>query len=98
MTQAVCKIIATYALNAALMWSADVPAPTTYVLGPNDQISVHVLHLEEIGSQPIRIDMQGYINVALAGRIHAGGLTVESLENAITERLKSYLLNPTVSV
>jgi polysaccharide export outer membrane protein len=46
----------------------------------------------------MRIDMQGYINLALAGRIHAGGLTVESLENAIADRLKSYLLNPTVSV
>jgi polysaccharide export outer membrane protein len=98
MLQAVCNILVTYTLNAALMWSADAPAATTYVLGPNDQISVHVLHLEEIGSQPIRIDMQGYINVALAGRIHAGGLTVESLENAIAERLKNYLLSPTVSV
>jgi polysaccharide export outer membrane protein len=98
MLPAVCRILVTYALNAALVWSADTPAATTYVLGPNDQISVHVLHLEEIGSQPIRIDMQGYINVALAGRIHAGGLTVESLENAIAEQLKSYLLNPTVSV
>jgi polysaccharide export outer membrane protein len=46
----------------------------------------------------MRIDMQGYINLALAGRIHAGGLTVESLESAIADRLKSYLLNPTVSV
>jgi polysaccharide biosynthesis/export protein len=98
MLQAVCRILVTYALHAALAWSADGPAATTYVLGPNDQISVHVLHLEEIGSQPIRIDMQGYINVTLAGRIHAGGLTVDSLENAIAERLKSYLLNPTVSV
>ena len=98
MLQAVCRILVTYALNGALVWGADAPAATTYVLGPNDQISVHVLHLEEIGSQPIRIDMQGYINVALAGRIHAGGMTVTLLENAIAERLKSYLLNPTVSV
>jgi polysaccharide export outer membrane protein len=98
MQNVVFRILAIYALNAALVWGSDTPAATNYVLGPNDQISVHVLHLEEIGSQPIRIDMQGYINVALAGRIHAGGSTVESLENAIAERLKSYLLNPTVSV
>jgi len=68
------------------------------VLGPDDQLSVHVLNVDEIGPQPIRIDMEGNINVALAGRIHAGGLTVELLENEIAKRLKSYLLSPTVSV
>jgi protein involved in polysaccharide export with SLBB domain len=31
-----------------------------------------------LGPQPIQIDMRGYISVALAGRIHAGGLTVEA--------------------
>ena len=98
MPGAACRILITSAFSAALVFSAETPAATSYVLGPNDQISVRVLHLEEIASQPLRIDMQGYINLALAGRIHAGGLTVESLENAIAERLKSYLLNPTVSV
>ncbi len=98
MPGAACRILIAFAFSAALVLSAETPAATSYVLGPNDQISVRVLHLEEIASQPLRIDMQGYINLALAGRIHAGGLTVESLENAIAERLKSYLLNPTVSV
>jgi polysaccharide export outer membrane protein len=98
MLNAACRILISSAFSAALVLSAETPAATNYVLGPNDQISVHVLHLEEIGSQPIRIDMQGDINVALAGRIHAGGMTVEALENAIADRLKSYLLNPTVSV
>lgn len=98
MLRAACRILVTSAFNVALVLSAETPAATSYILGPNDQISVHVLHLEEIGSQPLRVDMQGYINVALAGRIHAGGLTVEALEDAIAARLKNYLLNPTVSV
>lgn len=98
MLRAACRILITSAFNAVLVLSAETPAATSYILGPNDQIRVHVLHLDEIGSEPVRIDMQGYINIALAGRLHAGGLTVESLEGAIAERLKSYLLNPTVSV
>lgn len=98
MLRAVFRILIASAFSAALIASAETPVATSYILGPNDQISVRVLHLEEIGSQPVRIDMQGYINLALAGRIHAGGLTVESLEDAIADRLKSYLLSPTVSV
>jgi polysaccharide export outer membrane protein len=98
MLRAACRILVTSTFNVALVLSAEAPTATSYILGPNDQISVHVLHLDEIGPQPIRIDMEGYINVALAGRIHAGGLTVKALEEAIAERLKSDLLNPTVSV
>jgi polysaccharide export outer membrane protein len=98
MLRAACRILITSAFSAVLVLSAETPAATSYILGPNDQIRVHVLHLDEIGPEPMRIDMQGYINLALVGRLHAGGLTVESLEGAIAERLRSYLLNPTVSV
>jgi len=84
--------------TAALGWCTETSAPKSYVLGPDDQISVHVLNVDEIVPQPIRIDMRGNINIALAGRIRAGGLTVEQLENEITKRLTSYLLRPTVSV
>lgn len=94
----ICAILITVATSAVVARGADTQALKSYVLGPDDQLSVHVLNLEEIGPQPIRIDMQGYINVALAGRIHAGGLTVESLENEVANRLRSYLLSPTVSV
>jgi polysaccharide export outer membrane protein len=86
------------AATAALTWCTEVPATKSYVLGPDDQISVHVLNVDEIGPQLVRVDMEGNINVALAGRIHAGGLTVELLENEIAQRLKRYVLNPTVSV
>jgi polysaccharide export outer membrane protein len=98
MLRKTCCVLISLATSAVVAWCTDSPAAKSYVLGPDDQISVRVLNLEEIGPQPIRIDMQGYINVALAGRIHAGGLTVELLENEVTTRLKSYLLSPTVSV
>lgn len=79
-------------------WCADSTAPKGYMLGPDDQISVHVLNVDEIKPDPIRIDMQGNINLALVGRIHAANLTVEQLENQIAARLKSYLLHPTVFI
>jgi protein involved in polysaccharide export with SLBB domain len=69
----------TLATSAVLAWCTDSLAAKGYVLGPDDQISAHVLNLDEIGPQPIRMDMQGYINVALTGRIHEGGLTVEAM-------------------
>jgi protein involved in polysaccharide export with SLBB domain len=69
MSKTICCILMTLATSEVLAWCADSLAAKSYVLGPDDQISVHVLNLDEIGQQPIRIDMQGYINVALAGRI-----------------------------
>lgn len=86
------------ATAATLAYCAEISSPKSYVLGPDDQISVHVLNVDEIGPQPIRIDMRGNINLALVGRIHVANLTVEQLENQIGSRLKSYLLDPTVSV
>lgn len=79
-------------------WCDGTLAPKGYVLGPDDQVSLHVLNVDEIGPQPGRIDMGGNLNIALAGRIHAAGLTAEQLESEIAKRLKQYVLNPTVSV
>jgi polysaccharide biosynthesis/export protein len=75
--------------------AAQLPA---YVLGPGDQVVIRVLDLEEIGENPFRIDMRGNINLPLAGRIHAGGLSVEELEAAVAVSLKKYLQDPVVTV
>jgi len=40
-----------------------------YILGPGDQISIHVLHVEEINDKPVPIDMSGEIRVPVVGRI-----------------------------
>src|SRR5271157_3934677 len=71
---------------------------STYVLGPGDQILVRVLDLEEMGKEPYQIDMRGNVNLPMAGRIHASGLTVEELELEIGGRLKKFLKTPEVSV
>jgi len=69
-----------------------------YILGPGDQISIQVLHVEEINDKPVPIDMSGEIRVPVAGRIQVAGLTTAQVETEIAKRLTSYLLHPDVSV
>jgi len=71
---------------------------STYLLGPDDQITVSVLNAEEISDKPIRIDMSGNIRLHMAGRIHAAGLTIEQLEAGIVSRMKEFIQEPQVSV
>src|ERR1051326_6454260 len=71
---------------------------STYLLGPDDQITIHALDAEELNDKPVRIDMSGHIRLPLAGRIQASGLTVEQLEAAIAASLKKYINAPEVSV
>lgn len=78
--------------------AAEDPTRSTYVFGPGDQILVRVLDMDEMGKDPYQIDMRGNVSLPMAGRVHAGGLTPEGLENAIADKLKKFLKNPEVSV
>src|ERR1019366_5091754 len=70
----------------------------TYILGPDDQIVIRVLDLEEVPETPFRVDMAGNINVPLVGRLHVAGLTVDQTEDTISKRLEAVLQNPQVTV
>ena len=87
----------TWVLLALLAASADDRA-ADYVLGVDDVVVVRVLDLDEIKPDPLRIDMRGYINLPLVGRIQAGGRTVEQLEREIALRLDHVLHKPEVTV
>ncbi|MGD0497941.1 MAG: polysaccharide biosynthesis/export family protein [Bryobacteraceae bacterium] len=71
---------------------------STYVLGPNDLISVHIMDAEDISDKPMRIDGNGNIRIPMVGRLHAAGLTAEDLEGKLTERLKEWIKEPDVTV
>lgn len=71
---------------------------SNYVLGQDDQITLFVSDVEELSGKPIRIDMKGNINLPMAGRVHAAGLTADQLEQGIADRLKRFLQNPEVMV
>ena len=72
--------------------------PDSYILGPGDLVQVSVLDMEEIGKYPSRIDIRGNLNLPVAGRVEAAGLTIEQLEAKITERLTRHLRAPDVTV
>ena len=78
--------------------SESAELPLGYVLGPGDEIRVAVVDLEEVGQYPIRVDLRGTIDLPIAGRLNAAGLTGEQLEGQIAERLSNYLQHPDVTV
>ncbi len=59
---------------------------------------IRAFQAEELSDKPMQIDGEGYINLALIGRVKAAGLSVAELEAEITRRLKDYVKNPQVSV
>ena len=73
-------------------------ATSTYVLGPNDQILIRSINVEEINDKPFRIDEDGQINLPLIGKIRAGGQSVQEFEADLIARLKVYVLNPQVTI
>ena len=68
-----------------------------YVIGPGDVIGVDVWKEPDITKAvPVRSD--GKISLPLAGELRASGTTPKELERAITEKLKSYISEPEVTV
>lgn len=91
-------------LCAAALWllpahGQDPPPLATYILGPEDTISVVVQDLEELKDlKPVRIDLRGFINIPVVGRVQASGLTVEQLEAGLRKQFLSVLQEPEVTV
>ena len=69
-----------------------------YVLGPQDSVMIKVHDADELGSDPYPIDLRGNLNLPLAGRVHAAGLTAEQLETLLIARFKEYIQAPEVTV
>ncbi|HWE52090.1 MAG TPA: polysaccharide biosynthesis/export family protein [Bryobacteraceae bacterium] len=73
-------------------------AKSSYLIGADDQLSIHVAELEELPDKPVLVDTNGSIYLPLVGAIHVAGLTVEQLREALIEKLKKYVKDPAVSV
>jgi len=61
--------------TATTLPSAHVPS--SYVLGPDDLISIRILQAAELADKPVRIDLNGFIDLPFIGRVRAAGNTVE---------------------
>jgi polysaccharide export outer membrane protein len=70
----------------------------TYLLGPDDTVTIHAQNAPDLSEKPFRVDAAGEIKLPMIGRIHAGGLTTEQLETEIATRLNVYLVEPEVTV
>lgn len=69
-------------------------APSLYVLGPGDEITVHQPNAEELDNQAARIDDMGDATLPLVGKVHVGGLTVDKAQALIASRLSEWLVQP----
>ena len=69
-----------------------------YIIGPGDELSIRVLDVSDIPDKPIKVDPDGQISLPLVGRIQAADKSVEAFEADLTERLRTYIISPQVSV
>ncbi|MBS1875374.1 MAG: polysaccharide biosynthesis/export family protein [Acidobacteria bacterium] len=107
MTPAILRFSALLALAASATAQAIVvtpsspTGPSTYTLGPGDQIIVKVLDLDELSPDrtgAIRIDARGDITLPLVGRVPAEGLTTDQFALQLATRFKKFLHEPDVTV
>jgi protein involved in polysaccharide export with SLBB domain len=71
--------------------------PPTYVLSPDDQVSIFVLgHTDFNADETILPD--GTFNYPLLGKVHAAGLTLDGLTRTLIHGLSSQLNQPDVTV
>lgn len=71
---------------------------STYLLGPEDELTLSGPELDEAGSplRVVRVDGQGDIQVPLVGRVHIAGMTVQQAEEELNKRLSTYIRKPQV--
>ncbi len=86
--------VATQPAGSAPGVSAD---DDSYVIGIDDLLAINVWKEPEITRNvPVRAD--GKISLPLVGEVTAGGRTPRALKAEITEKLKSYISEPEVTV
>jgi polysaccharide export outer membrane protein len=71
-----------------------VKTPSTYLLGPDDQIMIQGPEMDEIVNKPYRIDPDGYVSLPMLGRVKAGGLTIGDFETELNRAASKYVRDP----
>ncbi len=74
------------------------PPVQEFVLGPGDQVMVQVLDLEELANKPVRVDANGFVDLPMAGRIEAAGLTMEQMKAALAAKVSKYINDPQITL
>ena len=91
-------IVAIALLPLAAAAAAQQPAPTDYVIGPQDVLSIAVFDQDSLSGK-FPVDSDGTFTFPLIGRVKAGGLTLRELEAELKRLLKDgYFKDPQLSV
>jgi polysaccharide biosynthesis/export protein len=77
---------------------ADPVNITSYVLGPEDLITVKIFAADDIPDKPAQIDNNGTVTLPMIGSVHAAGLTVEQFQANLVTAYKKYFKDPQVTV
>jgi polysaccharide export outer membrane protein len=71
--------------------AAPAAVPSTFLLGPDDLITLQGPEMDEIVNRPYRVDSEGYVSLPMLGRIKAGGLTVGEFEEQLNRTASKYV-------
>jgi polysaccharide export outer membrane protein len=71
---------------------------TSYILGPEDLITVRVFAADDIPDKPAQVDNNGSVTLPMIGSVHAAGLTVEQFQANLVTAYKKYFKDPQVTV
>jgi polysaccharide export outer membrane protein len=80
-----------------VIYPVEYTVPSSFLIGPEDVLIVNVWRNQDL-SREVTVRPDGLISMPLVGDVHAAGLTGEELAKKITDRLKEFVSNPTVSV
>jgi polysaccharide biosynthesis/export protein len=78
--------------------STDTPNLTSYILGPEDLLTVRVFAADDIPDKPAQVDNNGSVTLPMIGTVHAAGLTVEQFQANLVTAYKKYFKDPQVTV
>jgi polysaccharide biosynthesis/export protein len=78
--------------------TADTPSLTSYILGPEDLLTVRVFAADDIPDKPAQVDNNGSVTLPMIGTVHAAGLTVEQFQANLVTAYKKYFKDPQVTV
>jgi polysaccharide export outer membrane protein len=73
-------------------------APSTYLLGLNDQVIVDVLELPEFHGRPFRVEWDGSVDLPLIGNVPAAGHTLAQFKDEVSTRLRAQVRDPHVVI
>jgi polysaccharide export outer membrane protein len=85
-------------LPSASYASTETEPTSEYIIGPLDQITIHVWRNPELSAEDIQVRPDGRITIPLVRDMPAVGKTATQLQNDIRDVLVQYIEQPIVSV